>query len=145
MNMKELSEKMSQFTGTKTVNACRMSRKEAEKVIGRKVYNDSEDREDEEGYLVKYADDYLSWSPRKTFEDAYSCSETFLERMLIEHKEVKERYIKGREFSFTQAFRQLSDEERGLLRKQLDQMEGYLYTLTKRIEVELSETKGRSE
>lgn len=126
---------MQQFTGTKTVEACKVSRKAAEVIIGRKIYND--DREDEPGYLVRYADGYTSWSPKKAFEDAYNPSETHIDRMKIELNEVKTRYLKGRDFTFSQAFRHLTEEQRALLRKQLDQMEGYIYTLSRRIELSI--------
>jgi len=32
---------------------------------------DVTNRETREGYLVKYPDGYISWSPKKTFETAY--------------------------------------------------------------------------
>lgn len=40
---------MKSFTGTKTVKACKMSRKSAEEIIGRKVRVDSDEIEDEAG------------------------------------------------------------------------------------------------
>ncbi len=129
---------MKQYTGTKTVKACPASRETAEEIIGRKVRPDSDEIEDEEGYLVEYPDGYQSWSPKKVFEEAYQLSETHIDRMKIELAEVQERYLKGRAFSFTQNFRALDEEARALLRKQLDQMEAYLYTLTRRIEHEES-------
>ena len=55
--------------------------------------------------------------------------------MLIEKEEVSERYLKGRQFTFSLEFRKLTEQEQILLRKQLDAMEQYLYILTKRIEV----------
>ena len=127
---------LTQFTGTKTVKACRMSRKSAEEIIGRKVRPDSDDIEDEHGYLVQYPDGYQSWSPKKVFEDAYRISESYLDRMIIERDEVKERYLKGREFTFTKVYANLGERKRCLLRKQLDQMEAYLYTLCERIAIE---------
>lgn len=30
-----------------------------------------ETRDGQEGYAVKYADDYISWSPKAVFEEAY--------------------------------------------------------------------------
>lgn len=132
---------MLQFTGTKTVNACQMSRKAAENVIGRKVRPDSDEIEDEDGYLVVYPDGYKSWSPKKSFEDAYRVSETYIDRMKIEQEEVKKRYLAGREFSFTQKFRELDDRQRRFLHKQLNIMEEYLYTLGERISYEEVKSK----
>lgn len=122
---------MRQFTGTKTVKACKMSRVAAEEILKRKIYND--DREDEPGYLVKYPDGYTSWSPAKAFEDAYRVSETYIDRMKIEQEEVSKRYLDDRKFTFTQKFRDLSEIERKMLLTQLNEMEAYLYTLGKRI------------
>lgn len=128
---------MQQFTGTKTIKACKMSRKSAEKIIGRKMRADSDEIEDELGYLVQYPDGYTSWSPKKAFEEAYRLSETHVDRMLIEKEEVEARYLAGRKFSFSELFASLRETQKDLLRKQLDQMEAYLYTLTRRIELEV--------
>ena len=122
---------MQQFTGTKTVKACKMSRVAAEEILKRKIYND--DREDEPGYLVQYPDGYTSWSPAKAFEDAYRVSETYIDRMKIEQEEVAKRYLDGRKFTFTQKFRDLSEKERQMLLTQLNEMEAYLYSLGNRI------------
>ena len=133
-NVPEVKEEnllMQQFTGTKTVKACKMSRVAAEEFLMRKIYND--DREDEPGYLVKYPDGYTSWSPAKAFEDAYRVSETYIDRMKIEQEEVAKRYLDDRKFTFTQMFCDLSDIERKMLLTQLNEMEAYLYTLGKRI------------
>lgn len=127
---------MQQFTGIKTVKACKMSRKSAEEIIGRKMRADSDEIEDEIGYLVQYPDGYTSWSPLKAFEEAYRLSETYIDRMMIEKEEVEKRYLAGRKFSFSADYSHLNDAQKNLLRKQLDQMEGYLYTLTRRIEFE---------
>lgn len=132
--------KMIKYTGTKTVEACKMSRKEAEEVIGRKVRVDSDEIEDEQGYLVTYPDGYQSWSPKKVFEDSYRVSETHIDRMIIEKEEVETRYLAGRKFSFSEKFGNLSENQRTLLRKQLDTMESYLYLLTKRISIEIEES-----
>ncbi len=129
---------MTQYTGTKTIKACPMSLGEAEKVLGRKIDTTAvESRENEEGYLVEYDGGYRSWSPKDVFDKAYKVSETHLDRMNIELAEVEERYLKGRKFTFTQKFRNLSDKKRDALRKQLDAMENYLYLLSRRIELEI--------
>ena len=128
--------KMKQYTGTKTIKACPMKLGEAEKVLGRAIDTSAvENREDQDGYLVEYEDGYRSWSPKAVFEKSYRPSGTYIERILIEHQDLEERYLKGRKYSFTQDFRNLSIEERHLLKEQLDTMEKYLYLLTRRIEV----------
>ena len=132
---------MKQFTGTKTVKACPMTLGEAEKVLNRHIDISSvENRDLTPGYLVEYGEDgdnYRSWSPQDVFERAYRPSETFLDRMLIEKEELSRRYLRGREFTFSQKFQKLSDLQQLLLRKQLDAMEQYLYILSKRIETNL--------
>ena len=133
-------DKMIQFTGTKTVKACPMTLGDAEKVLKRHIDTSAvEGREKTPGYLVEYGengDNYYSWSPKDVFERAYRVSETHIDRMYIEKEQLKERYLKGREFTFTQMFRKLPERKQALLRGQLDTMENYLYTLTERIELE---------
>ena len=127
---------MRQYTGTKVVDACEMSRKQTEEVIGRKMRPDSDEIDDEWGYLVVYPDGYKSWSPKKVFEDAYRVSETYIDRMKIEEEDLKKRYLAGRDFTFTQKFRDLTGKQQGLLLKQLNLMEEYLYILGERISYE---------
>lgn len=130
---------MKQFTGTKTVKACPMTLGEAEKLLHRHIDISSvENRHLTPGYLVEYGEDgdnYRSWSPQDVFERAYRPSDTFLERMLIEKQQVSTRYLRGREFTFSQQFLQIDRHQQILLRKQLDAMEQYLYILSKRIEI----------
>lgn len=130
---------MIQYTGTKTIKACPMTLGEAEKVLNRRIDTSAvEDREETPGYLIDYGEDgdgYQSWSPKDVFEKAYRVSETHIDRMYIEKEEVKQRYLKGREFSFTQQFRKLDEDQRKLLPAQLDTMEKYLYILSRRIEL----------
>lgn len=138
---------MKSFTA-KTVKACPMTLGEAEKVLNRHIDISSvENRDLTPGYLVEYGDDgdnYRSWSPKEVFERAYRQSETYLDRMLIEKEEVSRRYLKGREFTFSQQFRKLPEQAQVLLRKQLDAMEQYLYLLSRRIELAgISEAKAR--
>lgn len=130
---------MKQFTGTKTVKACPMTLGEAEKLLQRHIDISSvENRDLTPGYLVEYGEDgdnYCSWSPKDVFERAYLPSETHIERMIIEKRQVSSRYLRGREFTFSSQFLQLPEQQQALLRKQLDVMEQYLYILSKRIEI----------
>lgn len=132
--------KMIKYTGTKTIKACPMTLGEAEKVLKRHIDSSAvENRDETPGYLVEYGEDgdnYRSWSPKEVFERAYRVSETHIDRMMIEKEEVEKRYLAARKFTFSDAFSDLSDQQRTLLRKQLDIMESYLYTLCKRIGVE---------
>lgn len=132
-----LLQKMTQFTGTKTVKAMEMKLGEAEELMERKMYKDGQGDPEAKGYLVLYEDSYLSWSPMFTFQMTYKPSHNYFERMKNELDEVKERYLKGRDFTFSQQFRRLNETQRDLLRKQLDAMEHYLYILSRRIQIEV--------
>ena len=44
---------------------------------------DTTNREDREGYLVKYPDGYVSWSPKDVFENAYREVSVSEKRMLL--------------------------------------------------------------
>ena len=50
----------------------------------------------DEGYLVKYSDDYISWSPKDAFEEAYSeigVKPLFDTSLMMKSKNYKERFI----------------------------------------------------
>lgn len=61
-----------------------------------------------EGYLVKYADDYISWSPAGAFEEAYTeegtnalvdsalgmASSNYVERFIAEYRQISDRVEK---------------------------------------------------
>lgn len=132
----DLLKRMTQYTGTKTVKATPMNLGEAEELLERKMYKDGKGDPGAMGYLVMYEDGYMSWSPAFTFESCYAPSQTYVERMKIEIDEVRYRYLTGRDFSFSQTFRKLTETQQDLLRKQLDAMEHYLYILSRRIQVE---------
>lgn len=60
---------MQKYIGVKQVEATPMTRG---------FYNDyrgwtipANENPNDEGYMVKYADDYVSWSPKETFEKSY--------------------------------------------------------------------------
>lgn len=70
---------MKKYIGTKAINAKPMNRLEYNKLRGWELPSD--ENGDDEGYLVEYPDGgapncvgfdgYVSWSPKKQFEDAY--------------------------------------------------------------------------
>lgn len=127
---------LTQFTGTKTIKACPMSLKEAEEILRRTIDTSAveEDREKVEGYLVEYEDGYRSWSPKEAFEKAYRVSETYFDRMLIEHEDCRARYQRLSDFMCTKEYRQLADEEKDRLGKQLKLMHELLIILGYRID-----------
>lgn len=83
---------MKKYIGTKTVKATPMSMGEAyERKLLKEGIRPSECETDKAGYLVEYEGGYQSWSPAEPFERAYKPSETFLDRLSIEHMELIER------------------------------------------------------
>lgn len=146
METKELKK----YTGTKTVKAMPMTLGEAEQVLNRHIDTSAvENREQVPGYLVEYGEDgdnYRSWSPKEVFERAYRPSETYLDRMLIEYDQLKDRILKLQSFVLTirtentginpmrPIFSSFDSElERTLLISQLDKMEDYAKNLGDRI------------
>ena len=62
----ETMQKMKVYIGTKIIMANPMSKHTFARDRGRE-----ENGNDEEGYIVVYADGYVSWSPKAVFEQAY--------------------------------------------------------------------------
>lgn len=124
---------MKKYIGTKQVSATPAWR------IDGKVYpKDGEvprsmNRED--GYKVVYEDGYESWSPKDVFEKAYKVAETFLDRLMIERKELAEKLEKLCLFTDSPKFMDVVKDEnqRELLIKQRDCMGEYLNILNQRI------------
>ena len=124
---------MKKYIGTKQVSATPAWR------IDGKVYpKDGEvprsmNRED--GYKVVYEGGYESWSPKDVFEKAYKVSETYLDRLMIERKELAEKLEKLCLFTDSPKFMDVVKDEnqRELLIKQRDYMGEYLNILNQRI------------
>lgn len=60
---------MEQYIGVKIIHGKPMTRGDYNKFKGWTIPAD--ENPDDEGYLVKYNDDYISWSPKVAFIDAY--------------------------------------------------------------------------
>lgn len=73
---------MKQYIGTKIIMAKPMTRGEYNIYRGWKIPEDENPAD--EGYLVKYSDDYESWSPRKAFDEAYRECENMTFGLAIE-------------------------------------------------------------
>ena len=119
------------YQGTKTVNACPMFRLDAEKELDR-IINPA--RNDEDGYLVEYKDGYRSWSPKSSFEEAYSPASTFIDRIHIECDELSKRRDSLHDFFNTPKFNELDNLDQYLLLHQYTAMGDYLSVLKIRIE-----------
>lgn len=121
-----------QYTGTKTVYAAPLTRTEAATRLGRNLK--SENSDEEEGYLVRYGDDYMSWSPKSTFENAYKPSGTFVDRMRIELDDLHNRIVSLHGFMLSQKYRELSDVEQSMLVRQFTTMHDYHDALANRLD-----------
>ena len=60
---------MKQHIGTKLIQACPMTRGAYNEYRGWTIPTDENPAD--EGYMVKYSDNYVSWSPKDVFEEAY--------------------------------------------------------------------------
>ena len=132
---------MQQYTGTKVIKAKEMSRGEYNKLRG--WVTPSDENPEDAGYLVEYVgqgnpnhtdfSNYISWSPKKVFEEAYKPSGTPAERVLLEEVELENKLRKLNEFTKTSTFDLLASEDRTLLRMQLEVMHTYSSILGLRI------------
>ena len=98
-----------------------------------------------EGYLVKYADDYISWSPAGAFEEAYTeegtnalvdsalgmASSNYAERFIAEYRQISDRVEKLD--SFLKMYRA---GKLHMLEVQLSIMNSYKTILESRAQVE---------
>lgn len=91
----------------------------------------------EDGYKVVYEDGYESWSPKDVFEKAYKVADTFLDRLIIEQKELAEKLEKLCLFvespKFTETVKDAKQRE--LLLAQKEHMAEYLNILNQRIKL----------
>lgn len=124
---------MKKYIGTKEVEAMPMTLGEYINKSGRNPYKDNAHDEAEEGYLVKYKDGYESWSPKAVFDEAYKCSDTFLDRLVIELEELQEKQTKLNGFLESDTFQNLSRDEKTLLQAQAGAMLAYSHILVARI------------
>lgn len=131
---------MKQYIGTKEVQATPMNRGDYNALRGWRVPENENPADD--GYLVVYPNGepnikefngYVSWSPKKQFEEAYRVSETFKDRLTIEYAQLEERLVKLRVFIQSEQFQSLAEEDRNLLVEQEKAMDSYLAILNTRI------------
>lgn len=73
---------MKQYIGTKIIKAEAMTRGEYNIKRGWKIPADENPAE--EGYIVEYSDGYISWSPKKQFEEAYRLCDNMTFGLAIE-------------------------------------------------------------
>lgn len=97
---------MQKYVGIKLVEARPMTRGDYNNYRGWTIPKDEDPNDD--GYLVKYSDDYVSWSPKAAFDEAYRkyepsalpqtalgmISNDYKERFKAEYYQAKIRYDK---------------------------------------------------
>ena len=136
--MNKIKEQMRQYTGTKTIKAAPMTRGEYNKLRGWSVPENENPKD--KGYIVEYMgtgnpnvegfDNYISWSPAKTFKSAYKVSDTYVDRMEIELDELTQKISKINKFLESD----VRDEyERVWLKGQLQAMKTYEVMLSARL------------
>lgn len=95
---------MEKFIGIKKIEAEPMTRGDYNDFRGWAIPKDENPAD--EGYKVKYSDNYVSWSPKKAFEEAYSKigdkplvdtailmkSDDYKERFIAEYQQLVIRY-----------------------------------------------------
>lgn len=98
---------LTQYLGVKLVFATPMTRGEFNKLKNVEIPEDDASYNDE-GYFVKYADDYESWCPKDSFESAYRvvgtdllfdtaflmCSADYRDRFKAEYYQLFSRFTK---------------------------------------------------
>ena len=126
---------MKKYIGTQQVDAESMTMEEAYKrnlLQKNKVPNDLE--KDNPGFYVKYQDDYESWLPAETFCKIYKIADTPLERMIIEHQELRDKINKLEKFLSSEGFDSLNYKMQTLLDMQHRIMIEYSLILKEKIE-----------
>lgn len=138
--MNKCNLNLKKYIGTKVVEARPMNEIDAESIgYARK---NSDHHEWREGYHVRYTNPdgsfYDSWSPKSVFEEAYKLSETVLDRLKVEHAELKERVEKLETFfgdDFDEGMEKVGAHQAALLLMQHAYMENYLEVLESRIDL----------
>lgn len=134
---------MKKYIGTKQIEAEPMTMGEADKkcliAAGGKL---TKEERSINGYHVKYDNDIESWLPKDEFEETYKCADTFLDRLMIEHKELMERFEKCAAFVDSEKFREVVKEDYPaiLLSLQCEIMKRYGRILKQRIAIAEGET-----
>lgn len=133
-----INKTMKTYIGKKQVKAEPMNELAAvEKGYARKNEDNHEWRE---GYHVQYnnpdGSTYDSWSPKSVFEQAYKCADSFLDRLQIEHDELKERYDKLSNYlENVDAVKECGSRHAWILGLQHTSMGTYLHHLETRIKL----------
>ena len=120
---------MKEYIGTKIVKAEPMNLGDYNNYRGWTIPEDEDP--DREGYLVKYPDDYVSWSPKEIFEEAYVRTEN--NKLAITAKGMNSKDFKDR---FKAEYKQLTIRAEGLS-NMLDKMKNGTLEFTPKCSYEI--------
>lgn len=133
---------MKKYIGTKQVEAEPMTMGEAyEKGLLQAGRIPSKEEQDNPGYHVKYKDGYESWTPAEPFEEAYRCSETSIDKMLIEAEDLNEKAKNLGNFIDSEKYEWLSTQKKNLLKAQYAAIVSLSTIILERIRVEQEEQR----
>lgn len=138
---------MKKYIGTKQVEAEPMTMGEAHfkgLLQAGKVPSNQEEF-DKPGYHVKHEEGCECWTPAEQFENEYQCSETYIDRMLIEATDLNLKAAKLGNFLSSEKHESLSDQKKNLLHAQYAAMASYSTILSERIRVEQEEQRKMNE
>ncbi len=99
-----------------------------------------QEKDGREGYAVKYADGYTSWSPKDVFEAAYlplghiQNLPQHVQRMVGELAQLNDKIEKLNTFLEGERFNALPEDDHSLLKTQGSAMVAYANALTVRVE-----------
>lgn len=131
---------LKQYIGTKMVKAEPMVKSAA---VAKGWARPSEGNNDDPGYHVQYTNPdgstYDSWSPKDVFEQSYQVAEDFKDRLIIEFKELEDRFKKLDTFIEKYGFQKIAEicgpEQAALMLSQYHGMSLYYNALKYRIEL----------
>lgn len=90
--------------------------------------------EEMDGYLVTNHYGEVTWTPKSFFEENFTLSDSFIDRMQLELNELDKRIGKLEKFIESDSFMSLEVTDRNLLNEQLQAMHNYLGALSCRME-----------
>lgn len=133
----DTTSKMKTYIGTKIIKAEPMSHEDW--LRSQEKWSEGQETAGD-GYMVSYPDGYISWSPKKVFEDAYldmgdvDGMPPHQQRVVGEYTELKDKSSKLSAFILDNPiFLTLSEGEQSRLRKQNELMAQYCDVLSERI------------
>ena len=134
---------MKKYIGTKQVEAEPMTMGEADnkKLVAIGSSRLSTYEKSSEGYHVKYDDGVETWLPKDEFEKTYRCSETSIDKMLIEAEDFNLKAAKLGSFLNAEKQEILSDQKRNLLNSQYAAIVSLSTIILERIRVEQEEQR----